>query len=787
MPAPAPFSQPAWPALYLYPLNDSFAPKHISLANGQRVKIGRQTNAKTVPAERNGYFDSKVLSRQHAEVWEEGGKIYIKDVKSSNGTFINSERLSGEGLESEPFELKTDDIVEFGIDIVGEDNKTIIHHKVAARAFCVFSEADLQAAQRAEQQQGSSSGFVSIAQAPSGSGGPFNFGTGAGGANQPRRPTLQQQGISGMGGMGGSMRPPGKSGLTFDHILSRLQNELQKSRDTGSELHSLSDAMNSVHDTLGGAVAPSLPPHPHSLPPVRPASEPSTLNEQQGPTETLRELQAQLHETQSSIAGHVDKMRTLENMLAEHEAIKREINSLRELLEDRKQHQDGPSKHHDRDGRQERDYSYDDDDAASVRSVDTIRGHELERVEEENEDQLQAEEDDEERRRRREELGRPRTPEPTGIHEDEDDEGVRRRSSGIPDNLTQRLTTLSNQLESALELSRSLQAQHVAAQSTIAALESKVGALETMIQTTQAEMQASRQAQEEARAAAEAARVPDEEHVRERESLTALLNEWKKSVEGQWTGVQEEWHQERERLRKAREEFEVRTKAVEEKIASAVSRLDGGLAKLHFQASQNLPTNGDARVSPGGGLVTPPSPRSVSSDSLRSRQRRKRANGSRGRSSSRSRSRNGTGGSTSSDSLADGENIAIPRSLSSPKSRPRSPWISDDSSDSEESHKAAGKEKEGSSQAEYPMTPESSTLLPRPSLAEPSAQQQQQQQPSSSKPQPDMVRRPRLPLARPDRLIWDFCWQHFAQVSTAVGVLVLSVAAAAVIWRVKSE
>jgi pSer/pThr/pTyr-binding forkhead associated (FHA) protein len=126
---PAPFAQnpQLCPALYLYPLNDSFIPKHIALLPQQRVKIGRQTNAKTVPAERNGYFDSKVLSRQHAEVWEESGKvgsthslpvqiltnsqIFIKDVKSSNGTFINGERLSAEGLESDPFELKSEDIV----------------------------------------------------------------------------------------------------------------------------------------------------------------------------------------------------------------------------------------------------------------------------------------------------------------------------------------------------------------------------------------------------------------------------------------------------------------------------------------------------------------------------------------------------------------------------------------------------------------------------------------------------------------------------------------------------
>lgn len=75
MPAPFAHNPQLCPALYLYPLNDSFIPKHIALLPQQRVKIGRQTNAKTVPAERNGYFDSKVLSRQHAEVWEESGKV----------------------------------------------------------------------------------------------------------------------------------------------------------------------------------------------------------------------------------------------------------------------------------------------------------------------------------------------------------------------------------------------------------------------------------------------------------------------------------------------------------------------------------------------------------------------------------------------------------------------------------------------------------------------------------------------------------------------------------------
>jgi len=42
---------------------------------------------------------------------------------------------------------------EFGIDVVGEDNKTIIHHKVTACVLCVLNKQDTQAAAHAEQQQ----------------------------------------------------------------------------------------------------------------------------------------------------------------------------------------------------------------------------------------------------------------------------------------------------------------------------------------------------------------------------------------------------------------------------------------------------------------------------------------------------------------------------------------------------------------------------------------------------------------------------------------------------------
>ncbi|EPS36803.1 hypothetical protein H072_9679 [Dactylellina haptotyla CBS 200.50] len=122
--------------LMLLPLNGTFERKVIPLPFYPEVlRIGRQTNAKTVPTQSNGFFDSKVLSRQHAEVWAEKGtgRVFIRDVKSSNGTFVNGTRLSPENRDSEPHEIRAEDILELGIDIVGEDNKTIVHHKVAAR------------------------------------------------------------------------------------------------------------------------------------------------------------------------------------------------------------------------------------------------------------------------------------------------------------------------------------------------------------------------------------------------------------------------------------------------------------------------------------------------------------------------------------------------------------------------------------------------------------------------------------------------------------------------------
>ncbi|KAG0287351.1 hypothetical protein BGZ96_008703 [Linnemannia gamsii] len=122
------------PILVLEPINDTFILKSLELPDQVKVKIGRQTGVTTAPHPSNGYFDSKVLSRIHAEVWSETGKVYIRDLKSSNGTFLNGKRLCHENTESEPFELNQNDGLEFGIDIMDE-NGALLHEKVSCKIY----------------------------------------------------------------------------------------------------------------------------------------------------------------------------------------------------------------------------------------------------------------------------------------------------------------------------------------------------------------------------------------------------------------------------------------------------------------------------------------------------------------------------------------------------------------------------------------------------------------------------------------------------------------------------
>lgn len=67
-------------------------------------------------------FNSKVVSRKHAEIWSENNEFFIRDTKSQSGTFLNAMRLSLPGEESKPFKIKNGDAIQFGVDRRGTDD-----------------------------------------------------------------------------------------------------------------------------------------------------------------------------------------------------------------------------------------------------------------------------------------------------------------------------------------------------------------------------------------------------------------------------------------------------------------------------------------------------------------------------------------------------------------------------------------------------------------------------------------------------------------------------------------
>ena len=111
---------------------------------------------------------------------------------------------------------------------------------------------------------------------------------------------------------------------------------------------------------------------------------------------------------------------------------------------------------------------------------------------------------EEEHRHRRDKLTHPQTSEPSGLSMDDKDDKARSRSkSPSPplqtasqsihppptEDINLCLDALFSQLESALKLSRTLQVQHAAAQSTISFLKAKVNTLKLLVHMSQTQAQ----------------------------------------------------------------------------------------------------------------------------------------------------------------------------------------------------------------------------------------------------------------------------------------------------------
>ncbi|EDW75653.2 uncharacterized protein Dwil_GK23714 [Drosophila willistoni] len=104
-----------------------FDTRTILLQPNQECKVGRLI-AKSKASEGNAIFDCKVLSRNHAMLWyTSDGHFYVKDTKSSNGTFINDTKLG-----NEPAELHYGDTVKFGVEVI-ENSRQEVHGCIIAR------------------------------------------------------------------------------------------------------------------------------------------------------------------------------------------------------------------------------------------------------------------------------------------------------------------------------------------------------------------------------------------------------------------------------------------------------------------------------------------------------------------------------------------------------------------------------------------------------------------------------------------------------------------------------
>ncbi|XP_019643699.1 PREDICTED: sarcolemmal membrane-associated protein-like, partial [Branchiostoma belcheri] len=97
----------------------------------EAMKIGRSV-ARARPAPNNCIFDCKVLSRNHALLWFENSKFFLQDTKSSNGTFVNNQRLSKGSEESPAHEIHSGDIIQFGVDVM-ENSRKVTHGCIIAQ------------------------------------------------------------------------------------------------------------------------------------------------------------------------------------------------------------------------------------------------------------------------------------------------------------------------------------------------------------------------------------------------------------------------------------------------------------------------------------------------------------------------------------------------------------------------------------------------------------------------------------------------------------------------------
>ncbi|KAI9780119.1 MAG: hypothetical protein M1816_003174 [Peltula sp. TS41687] len=102
--------------LVLFPIDlaDEYPERVLTLTpNSTLVKVGRASKDNTKDLNsgpENAYFDSPIMSREHAKIWIKNLIVYIQDVGSLHGTFLNHKPLT----KGVPYTLPHGAVVTFG-------------------------------------------------------------------------------------------------------------------------------------------------------------------------------------------------------------------------------------------------------------------------------------------------------------------------------------------------------------------------------------------------------------------------------------------------------------------------------------------------------------------------------------------------------------------------------------------------------------------------------------------------------------------------------------------------
>ncbi len=300
-------------------------------------------------------------------------------------------------------------------------------------------------------------------------------------------------------------------------FFSTPQTELQKSRETGQDLMSLTHAMTDIQDTLGGGMPPSQNGSADEYIPPQFRGPSGVPDKAMGDTSaTIAALQAQLNSTQSILVSHKDRIKSLEHLLNEHEAIKDEVLEMRRSMEESKREIEELLLKEERQGRTSGASS---DDEAETNDHDGEETGEAGQQHGSKESSGVEEEDI---------ADGGVASAVTTVSKAREDEIIEQNNA-----LAARLDALTAELDEALQLSRSLQNQHAESTSTVKILETRIQALEKDVATRVVD------------ASGKAGRAAEDR-----------WEAWRTNFEESWKKERESWDLERERLKGVVREWE---------------------------------------------------------------------------------------------------------------------------------------------------------------------------------------------------------------------------------------